>query len=82
MKVILLQDVKGSGKKDDIVEVGDGYAKNFLFKKKLAVEATSTEVNAITNKKKAEAYHKAEEVKYWKGVAEKIKNREIVCSVR
>ena len=47
MKVILLQDVKGSGKKNDVIEVSDGYARNCLFKKKLAVEATSTEINAV-----------------------------------
>lgn len=82
MKVILLADVKGSGKKNDIIEVSDGYAKNFLIKKKLAVEATSTQVNAVNNKKKAEEYHKAEEIKYWKEVAAKIKNKEIVCSVK
>ncbi len=82
MKVILLADVKGSGKKDDIIEVSDGYAKNFLIKKKLAVEATSTEVNAVNNKKKAEAFHKAEEKKYWKEVAAKIKNHEVVCAVK
>ena len=82
MKVILLADVKGSGKKDDIIEVSDGYAKNFLIKKKLAVEATSTEVNAVNNKKKAEAFHKAEEIKYWKEVAAKIKNHEVVCAVK
>ena len=46
MKVILLQDVKGTGKKNDIVEVSDGYARNCLFKKKLAVEATTAGVNA------------------------------------
>ena len=82
MKVILLADVKGSGKKDDIIEVSDGYAKNFLFKKKLAIEATSTGINSVNNKKKAEEYHKAEEIKYWKEVAAKIKNREIVCAVK
>ena len=52
MKVILLQDVKGTGKKDQVIEVSDGFARNCLFKKKLAVEATSTEINAINNKKK------------------------------
>ena len=82
MKVILLADVKGSGKKDDIIEVSDGYAKNFLIKKKLAVEATSTQVNAVNNKKKAEEFHKAEEIKYWKEVAAKIKDHEVVCAVK
>lgn len=82
MKVILLADVKGSGKKGDIIEVSDGYARNFLFKKKLAIEATSTEINAITNKKKAEEFHKAEELKRWRDEAARIKNHEVVCSVR
>jgi len=51
MKVILLADVKILGKADDIVEVNDGYARNFLFKKKLALEATPTNLNAIKLKK-------------------------------
>lgn len=51
MKVILLADVKGLGKADDIVEVNDGYARNFLFKKNLALEATPTNLNAIKLKK-------------------------------
>jgi len=82
MKVILLADVKGTGKKGDIIEVSDGYARNCLFKKKLAVEATSTEVNAITNKKKAETYHKQENIKAWMAVANEIRNKEVVCSVK
>ena len=82
MKVVLLADVKGTGKKNDIVEVSDGFARNMLFKKKLAVEATSTEVNAVTNKKKAEEFHKAEEIKKWREQAAKIKNREVVCAVK
>ena len=55
MKVILLQDVKGHGKADDIVEVNDGYARNFLFKKNLALEATPANLNSIKIKKNAEA---------------------------
>lgn len=51
MKVILLQDVKSLGKKDDIVEVTDGYAKNFIFKKKLGIEATSGNLNDLKLKK-------------------------------
>ena len=82
MKVILLADVKGSGKKDDIIEVSDGYARTFLFKKKLAVEATSSGINEVTNKKKAEEFHKAEEIKYWKEVAGKLKNKEVICAVK
>ena len=51
MKVILLQDVKSLGKKDDVVEVSDGYAKNFLFSKKLGIEATSKNLNDLKLKK-------------------------------
>jgi large subunit ribosomal protein L9 len=51
MKVILLEDVKGLGKADDIVEVSDGYARNFLFKKNLALESTPANMNAIKLKK-------------------------------
>ena len=82
MKVILLQDVKGTGKKDEIIEVSDGFARNCLFKKKLAVEATSTEINAINNKKKAETYHKQEEIKAWMEVANKLRNKEVTCKIK
>ena len=53
MKIILLQDVKGQGKKGQSVEVSDGYARNFLLPKKLAVEATADNLNAMKIKEKA-----------------------------
>lgn len=55
MKVILLQDVKSVGKADAIVDVSDGYARNFLFKKNLAVEATAANLNDVKIRKKAQA---------------------------
>ena len=82
MKVILLADVKGTGKKNDVIEVSDGYARNCLFKKKLAIEATSTEINAVQNKLKAQEFHKAEEIRKWKELAAKMKNAEIKCTVK
>lgn len=60
MKVILLQDIKGSGKRDDIINVSDGYARNFLFPKKLAVEATPGAAKEIERKRAAEAAREAE----------------------
>lgn len=53
MKVVLLQDVKGQGKKDEIINVSDGYARNFLFPKKLALEADAKILNDIKNKEAA-----------------------------
>ena len=73
MKVILTKDIKGTGKKDQIIEVSDGYARNFLLPRKLAKEATATELNAISTArsaakhredvKKAEAEATARELK-------------------
>ena len=62
MKVILLQDVKGTGKKDEIVNVSDGYARNFLFPRKLAKEATAGAINDVKTKEAAKAHHKQEEI--------------------
>ena len=56
MKVILLKDIKGTGKKDQIIEASDGYARNFLFPKGLAREASATNLNAIANAKSAQQH--------------------------
>ncbi|MGC7871697.1 50S ribosomal protein L9 [Desulfosporosinus sp. SYSU MS00001] len=61
MKVILQADVKGTGKKGQVCEVADGYARNFLFPKKLAVEATTGNIQDISHKKAAEDRRKAKE---------------------
>lgn len=82
MKVILLSDVKGTGKKGDVVEVSDGYARNMLFKKKLAKEATAVEINSLENKKRAEEFHRAEELKRLTALAKEINGKEIVCLVK
>ena len=55
MKVVLLKDVPGKGKKDEIVSVSDGYARNFLFPRKLAAEADAKILNDIKNKEAAKA---------------------------
>ena len=72
MKVILLADVKGQGKKDQIVEVSDGYARNFLFPKKLAILADAKAQNDLMGKKAAAQHKIEEERKSAKELAEKI----------
>lgn len=74
MKVILLKDVKGTGKKGDIVEVNDGYARNFLIKKGLAQEGTAQNIYIVEQRKKAyEAKVKSERAEA-QAIAEKLKN--------
>lgn len=82
MKVILLQDVKGSGKKGDLVNVSDGYARNFLLKKGMAVEATATAVNELNMAKQAKEFH--EETQYQQCVenGEKIKGKTVVVRAK
>ena len=61
MKVILLQDVKGKGKKGQMIEISDGYARNFMLPKKLAIEATADAVNTMRMNDKAAAEKAAKE---------------------
>lgn len=58
MKVILLDNIKGVGKKDEVINASDGYARNFLFPKKLAVEANNENMNKLKAKKQSEQYKK------------------------
>ena len=74
MKVILKQDVKTLGKKDQIVEVNDGYARNFLMPKGLAAEATTAAVNEAKAKVNAEKHRKETEFSNAKALAAKISN--------
>ncbi len=77
MKVVLKQDVQGSGKKGDIVNVSDGYAKNFLFKKGLATEATTQALNEINTKKAADAHKIQLEVDAAKALASELQGKTI-----
>ena len=74
MTVILTQDVKGQGKKDQIVNVSDGYARNFLFPKKLAVPADNTALNEIKNKEASKQHKIDVERKEAQDIAEKLKS--------
>ncbi|WP_295208856.1 50S ribosomal protein L9 [Ruminococcus sp.] len=82
MKVILLKDVKGSGKEGDIINVADGYARNFLIGKGLALEATSKNLNDLAGKK-ASAQHKIDvETADNKAIADKIRDKEVVVKAK
>ena len=73
MKVILKQDIKGVGKKDQIVNAADGYARNYLFPKNLAVPADTGNMNNLKAKNESIAYRKGEDLKESKAIAEKLK---------
>ena len=82
MKVILIQDVKGLGKKDLAVEVNDGYARNFLLPKGLALEATASNMNLLNNKKGSEARKKEQEVVAANEIAKKIETLELIIKTK
>ena len=73
MKVILQQDVKGQGKKGQLIEASDGYARNFLIPRKLAVPATAENLNAMKQQEKAKKAQEAAEKAEAEAVAEKLK---------
>ncbi|WP_027633306.1 50S ribosomal protein L9 [Clostridium hydrogeniformans] len=77
MKVILLGDIKSVGKKGDIVNVSDGYARNFLFPRKLAQEANDGNVHILNVKKENDRRKKLAEIEEAQALADKLKGKEI-----
>ena len=82
MKVVLLKDVKNVGKRDDILTVSDGYARNFLFPQKLAAEATAGALKEIERKRAAQDAREAEMLAEAKNKAAALKDKVITLSVK
>ena len=82
MKVILLQDVKSLGKKDQIVDVSDGYARNMLLPKKLGIEATSKNMNNLKLKKAHEDKVAAEVLAEAQALAAQMENESVTMSIK
>ena len=82
MKVILQQDVKGQGKKGQMIEVSDGYARNFLFPRKLAVDATADNLNKMHMQEKARRAHEARERAEAEALAERLKGSVVKLTAR
>lgn len=82
MKVILNQDIKGVGKKDEVINASDGYARNFLFPKKMAVEANEENMSKLKAKKEAKQFKKDTQKDEAKKVAEKIEKIKLKIQVK
>ena len=82
MKVILNADVQGKGKKGQVVSVSDGYARNFLFPKKLAVEANAANLNAAEKAKRTDEHRRQVELENAKALAEKLKEVKVIVKAK
>ena len=82
MKVILIEDVKGTGKKGDIVNVSDGFATNCLFKKHQAVEATAQALNDLKNKKSSHDHKIEVEKQEAREIAAKLKDKKVTIQAK
>ena len=82
MKVILKQDIKGVGKKDQVINAADGYARNFLFPRNLAVPADTGNMNNLKSKNESVAFRKGEDLKEAKKIAERMKERTVKIAVK
>ena len=82
MKVILKQDVKGQGKKGELVNVSDGYARNYLFPHGLAMEANASAMNELKNREQAAAYKQEQEKKQAENAASALEGKTVHISAR
>ena len=82
MKVILTEDVKGVGKKDEIINANDGYARNFLFPKKLAVEANAKNMSLLQGRKDSANFKKEKEMEYANSLKEKLSKIMLTVKVK
>ena len=82
MKVILQADVKSLGKKGELVNASDGYARNFLLPKGLAIEANASAMNEFKNKEKAKEFHKAEEIKAANALKEQLEGKTVKLTAK
>lgn len=82
MKVILLQDIKGTGKKDDVINVSDGFARNYLFPRKWAVEATDNASKEIERKRAAARQREAEQRGEAEALARALKDKVIIVEAK
>ena len=82
MKVILLNDIKGVGKKDQVIEASDGYARNYLFPKKLAVEANNENMSKLKAKQESNQFKKNTEKNEAEQIAQKLKGIILKVKVR
>ena len=82
MKVILKADIKGVGKKDQVINASDGYARNFLFPKNLAVEANNSNMSKLQAKNDANKYRKDQEKEAAKEIAKKIESITLKIQVK
>ena len=82
MKVILNADIKTLGKKGDLVNVSDGYARNFLFPRKLAVEANAANLNTVSQRESAKEYHKSVEIKNAEDLKQQLEKISVTIKVK
>lgn len=82
MKVILLADVKGKGKKGELCTVSDGYARNFLFPKNLAVEADNAAMSELKSREESKEHHKKEEITAANATAAKLNGQTVVVKAK